>query len=307
MKRPVIAITMGDPSGIGPEVIVKALELGNLQKICRPLVIGDLSILSSYGWKNSLGEIISLTSLEGQKRSPAVCGEAAVRYIRSAAGLALGGQVQGLATAPVSKEAIQKAGLSFVGHTEFLQELTKARSASMMMTAGDLRAVMVTRHLPLSRVSSALSSQTILESASLLHNALKRYFGCARPRLVVCGLNPHAGENGLLGEEEKQVIGPSVKKLVARGFQAEGPVPADAAFAALSKKKYDGAVAMYHDQVMIPLKTLDGSHLVNVTLGLPFVRTSPGHGTAFDIAGRHKADPTPMWEAIRLAAEMASR
>lgn len=307
MKKPIVAITMGDPAGIGPEVVVKALQKGDLQKICRPLVVGDSGLLSQWGWTRELSDVVSLTSLISSKLTPEECGRAAVRYLKRAVDFALIGKVQAVCTAPVSKERVQKSGLPFSGHTEYLRDLVGSGPTAMMMLAGSLRAVMVTRHLPLAKVAAALRTEDVVDAGLLLKKSLKTYFKIARPKIVVCALNPHAGENGLLGQEEKTIIAPAVKKLKARGCSVEGPLSADVAFARMAKGEFDAALGMYHDQVMIPLKTMDGSHLVNLTLGLPFVRTSPGHGTAFDIAGKNSADPGPMHEAIRLAAELASR
>jgi 4-hydroxythreonine-4-phosphate dehydrogenase len=228
-------------------------------------------------------------------------------------GLALSGQVSGLVTAPIAKAPLYEAGFKFPGHTEFLADLTAAqpfdgcRGPVMMLTAGGLRVALVTIHEPLARVPSLLTVEKIVETGLCTAQALGRDFGIARPRLAVAGLNPHAGEGGALGREEVEIIGPAVEALRVQGVEASGPSPADTLFHAEARECYDAVLCMYHDQALIPVKMLDFWGGVNVTLGLPIVRTSPDHGTGFAIAGRGLARPDSLIAAIRLAAEIAAR
>jgi len=252
--------------------------------------------------------------------SPVVAGQPSpayapqvIRWIETGVGLALSGEVSGLVTAPIAKAPLYDAGFKFPGHTEFLAELTAAarfegaRGPVMMLAAGDLRTTLVTIHTALAKVPQALSVEAIVNTGLVTAEALRRDFGLASPRLAVAGLNPHAGEGGAIGREEIEIIGPAVEQLRARGVDVQGPSPADTLFHAEARARYDGVVCMYHDQALIPVKMLDFWGGVNVTLGLPIVRTSPDHGTGFDIAGRSLARPDSLIAAIRLAAEIAAR
>ncbi len=226
-------------------------------------------------------------------------------------------QAEALVTAPVSKESFDKANFGFPGHTEWLAKVCGAPTVAMLMVAGGLRALLMTRHVPLAKVSDCLTPKVVRESARLAYDFVKRYVaplpapspsrgeggvGVRKPRLVLCGLNPHAGDHGLIGKEEQTIFLPTLRSLYKEGIPVAGPCPADSVFSQMAHDRYDLALAAYHDQGMIPLKLYAPERLVNITLGLPFIRTSPGHGTAYDIAGKSKADPRPMVEAILLAA-----
>jgi 4-hydroxythreonine-4-phosphate dehydrogenase len=235
------------------------------------------------------------------------CGEVAYRYIKEATELALSGVVDAIATAPINKRVLQLAGYHYPGHTELLAELTRTRECRMMLLGNSLRVVLVTVHLPLMRVSRALTRQRIRVTLELTHQALRRYFGLSRPRLAVAALNPHAGEEEIFGHEEKRIILPAIQEARKRGIQAQGPLPADSLFYRAARGQYDAVVCMYHDQGLIPLKLLHFIGGVALTIGLPFIRTSVDHGTAYDIAGKDKADASSMKEAILLAAQLAQR
>jgi 4-hydroxythreonine-4-phosphate dehydrogenase len=282
--KPRLAITLGDPAGIGPEIVSAALKNPRVKAACEPIVIGDPKK------KVRLGR----PSREG--------GRSAINSLRLALGLLEARQVKALVTAPVSKEAFHAAELAFPGHTEFLADAAGAKSVGMLMVAGELRALLLTRHLPLAAVSEALTVKVIAEGARLAQDFARRVLRKSRPRLALCGLNPHAGDNGLMGSEEKEIFVPAIAALRRQGVRVEGPVAADSVFRDMAKGTYTMALAAYHDQGMIPLKLYAPRRLVNITLGLPYIRTSPGHGTAYDIAGKGKADPSAMIEAILLAA-----
>jgi 4-hydroxythreonine-4-phosphate dehydrogenase len=244
--------------------------------------------------------------------SPAAA-PAIIQWIETAAGLALSKTVSGVVTAPIAKAPLYAAGFKFPGHTEFLGELTAAasydgaRGPIMMLTAADLRVTLVTVHEPLAQVSGKLDIQAVVNAGLVTAQALRRDFGIDRPRLAVAGLNPHAGESGSIGREEVEIVEPAVRALKDLGVDARGPYPSDTLFPAEVRATYDAALCLYHDQALIPIKMLDFWGGVNVTLGLPIVRTSPDHGTAFDIAGRGIARPDSLIAAIRLADEIARR
>jgi 4-hydroxythreonine-4-phosphate dehydrogenase len=230
-------------------------------------------------------------------------GQSAIEALRLGVGLVQGRQAQALVTAPISKESLHLAKAGVPGHTEWLAHQCKAPSVAMLMVAGKLRAILLTRHVRLRDVSRTLTSKTVEEAAILGSAFVKNVLKKPRPRLALCGLNPHAGDGGLLGKEEQRVMEPAVRALGRRGILIIGPRPADCVFREMAEGRYDLALAAYHDQGMIPLKLYAPDRLVNVTLGLPFIRTSPGHGTAYDIVGKGAADPRSLKEAIRLAAE----
>jgi 4-hydroxythreonine-4-phosphate dehydrogenase len=251
-------------------------------------------------------------------KSPVVAGRPSpaaaptiIQWIETAVGLALSGRVAGVVTAPIAKAPLYEGGFKFPGHTEFLGELTAAarfkgvRGPVMMLTAQDLRVALVTVHEPLAKVPGLLTVEGIVRCAQVTAQALTRDFGIAKPRLAVCGLNPHAGEGGGIGREEIEIVAPAVKALADLGIDATGPHPADSLFAPERRATYDAAICLYHDQALIPVKMLDFWGGVNVTLGLPIVRTSPDHGTAFDIAGRGQARPDSLIAAIRMADQLA--
>lgn len=312
-KKPTLTLTIGDPAGIGPEIIVKTLAQKKVYQICQPVVIGTKSVLDFY-LKNcptvshrsfNLINVGKIKELKFGKIDPDY-GKLSYEYLKKAFELVNTGQADGIVTAPISKEALQRAGLFYSGHTEILAELTGEKNLLMLMVNKKLKVAMVTRHLPLKKVSEVITQEKVVLAISKGVQAIKDYFRVNRAKVGVCALNPHSGEGGILGKEEKEIIAPAIeeakKSPVLRECSIFGPLPADVLFR--DWKKYDLIVAMYHDQAMIPLKLLDASSLVNITIGLPFVRTSPGHGTAFDIAGKNIADERPMLAAVKLAAEM---
>ena len=316
MKLPVIGITMGDPAGVGPEVVLKALKHLDVYALCRPLVIGDRARLETAGKivGVSVGdddlpfECLDLGLIAGDlpfgKVSPEA-GEAAYRYIERAVQLALAGKIDAICTAPINKEALNAAGHRFPGHTEILAALTGTPEVSLMLISPKLRVIHVTAHIGLldaiERIDAPLIERTIARGRELLMRS-----GLANPKIAVCGINPHAGEGGLFGRgEEEKKIAPAIAATRARGWNVEGPLPADALMYRATRGDFDLVVAMYHDQGHGPVKALGLELGVNVTAGLPIVRTSVDHGTAFDIAGTGKADERSMLEAIRYAALLA--
>ena len=329
--RPPLALTLGDPAGVGPEIVVKAW---NQLRHEGPafMVVGDAQSVASASGANmrtvrrvtTPKEAVAVFSealpvLDIPLRSPVIAGQpsstaaqAIIRWIETAVGLALSGAVSGVVTAPIAKAPLYAAGFGFPGHTEFLGELTAgaphegARGPIMMLAVPGLRTTLVTVHEPISKVGALLSIDAIVNAGLVTAQALRRDFGIAEPRLAVAGLNPHAGEVGTIGREDAEIIGPAVEALRAQGVAASGPTPADSLFHEAARARFDAAVCMYHDQALIPVKMLDFWGGVNVTLGLPIVRTSPDHGTAFDIAGRGLARPDSLIAAIRMADEIAA-
>jgi 4-phospho-D-threonate 3-dehydrogenase / 4-phospho-D-erythronate 3-dehydrogenase len=329
MGKPVIAITMGDAAGVGPEIIMKALSHGPVYERSRPLVIGDAARLRQAGriaavplevravarpaegvFRHGTVDCIDLAlipeNLPWGRLSP-VAGEAAFRYIERAVALALAGEADAICTAPLNKEALHAGGHIFPGHTEILAALTGTPEVSMMLMTPKLRVIHVTTHIGLidaiAKIEPGLVERTILRG----HEALVRS-GLPRPRIGVCGINPHAGENGLFGRgEEEEKIEPAVHSLRSRGFEVEGPLPADTLFFRAQRGDFDLVVAMYHDQGHGPVKVLGIEEGVNVTVGLPVVRTSVDHGTAFDIAGTGRADERSMLEALSQAIILSPR
>ena len=318
-----LALSLGDPAGIGPEIIVKAWRI---LRLTGPVfaVIGDArSLTAPFGAESApIGAIRNLD--EAAAVFPAalpvvdmpLAGEVAaamvIRWIETAAGLALRGAASGLVTAPIAKAPLYAAGFAFPGHTEFLGRLApapqgEARGPVMMLTAADLRVALVTIHEPLAAVPGLITLDAIVNAGLVTARALTRDFGVARPRLAVAGLNPHAGEGGALGGEEIAVVAPAIRALRQSGVDATGPHPADSLFHPEARAKYDAALCLYHDQALIPVKMLDFWGGVNVTLGLAIVRTSPDHGVGFDIVGQGVARPDSLIAALRLAAKIAAR
>ena len=331
MAKPRVAITMGDPSGVGPEVTIKALDSAVVRAACHPMVLGDWELLQrtlrrTGGHRYQLvrwqpGEplplsanqvpVYSLSRLSPSQAPPGrpsvACGKAAYCYIKSAAELILSHAADAMTTAPISKRVLHDAGYRYPGHTELLAELTRAKECRMMLIGDRLRIVLVTVHMPFRKVPRSLSPERILVTLGLTHQAMQRYFGLARPRIAVAALNPHAGEEGIFGPEEKARIAPAVRSARRRGIRAEGPFPADSIFFQATRGNFDAVVCMYHDQGLIPLKLLNFFGGVTLTLGLPFVRTSVDHGTAYEIAGKNKADSSSMRAAILLAARACTK
>jgi 4-hydroxythreonine-4-phosphate dehydrogenase len=329
MTRPTIAITMGDPAGIGPEVIMKALAQPYVHEICNPLVIGDagrlrkaakavgvalaVDSLTAAGDANFASKAVQCLDLKNVpdalpfgQMSP-VAGEAAYRYIEKAVQVVQAGLAQGICTAPLSKEALHAAGHKYPGHTELLAHLTGTPEVSMMLVSPKLRVIHVTTHIGLidaiKKIEPGLVERVITRGHDVLIKA-----GIKNPKIGVCAINPHAGENGLFGHgEEAEKITPAVKACRAKGWDVQGPLPADTLFFLAGRGDYDMVVAMYHDQGHGPIKVLGLESGVNITVGLPVIRTSVDHGTAFDIAGKGIADERSLIEALRQAVELAPK
>ena len=312
IRRPLIAVTMGDPAGIGPEVAVRACA--RLRRTASFVLVGDRGVLERTARKldvdpkSPIVEVSELSAADRRPGKPTAAGAAAAhRSILRAVELVQGNQADAVVTAPVSKQAIQSLGIDFPGHTETIAHLAGDAEVRMMMAGASLRIVLVTTHIRFSDVPAALTTDRVVRTAEIASRALERDFGVRRPRLALAGLNPHAGEGGAFGDEEIRVLAPAAKRANERGVRLTGPLPPDTVFFRARSGEFDAVVSLYHDQGLIPFKLLHFSDGVNVTLGLPFPRTSPDHGTAFDIAGRGIADDTSMASAIRLGAAMAAR
>jgi len=332
---PVIGITMGDPAGIGPEIIIKALIDPLVYKRCRPAVLGDFDILAStisdldpYLENHSplSIKIISTTSsitasaprvinlipvsttgvnsvVPGQPTVEG--GKAMVKYIITAVEMIQRRELSAMVTCPINKALMHTAGYSYEGHTQLIAHLTNASDYVMMLAGQTLRVALVTIHCAFKNIPAALNTETIYKTITITNQALHKDFGLNKPRLAVAALNPHAGEQGLFGSEEDQIIQPAINRARRDGCLVSDPLPADTVFFKAASTDFDAVIAMYHDQGLIPLKLLHFSDAVNVTLGLPIVRTSVDHGTAYDIAGTGQADPSSLVAAIRLAADIA--
>ena len=309
-----ILLTCGDPSGIGPEIAAKAWEAGE-----RFAWIGDPRHLPQGTHWRDVAEGDGpgdgpLAVLRQDFAAPAVPGlpdpanaAGVVAAIERAVRLVTSGKAAAICTAPINKKALKDgAGFAFPGHTEFLADLARVGRVVMMLACPGLRVVPATIHIPLSEVPAALTEALLEDTIRIPHAGLIRDFGVQSPRIAVAGVNPHAGEGGAMGREEERMIRPLVARLATEGLDLTGPWPADTMFHAAARARYDAAVCAYHDQALIPIKTIDFAGGVNVTLGLPFVRTSPDHGTAYDIAGQGRADPSSLSAALRLAREMAA-
>ena len=290
MFRPRIGLTVGDPSGIGPEISAKAAADPRVLDACEPILYGPDPGTALGGFAPGVG------SVEG--------GRAAYLAVTRATADAMAGRLHGITTAPINKATWDLAGVSWRGHTDLLAQLTGATRFAMMFHAENLRVVLATVHIPLSEVTRALTPDRLAETIALTYESLPQ-FGFPRPRIAVAGLNPHAGEQGLLGDEESTVVQPAVEAARRREIDVVGPISADAVFIRAMRGEFDAVVACYHDQGLIPVKLVAFGSAVNVTLGLPIIRTSVDHGTAYDIAGQGKADPGSMIQAVRLAARLA--
>jgi len=328
--RPLIAVTMGDPAGIGPEICIKALSLLEIQRICRPVIIGDSKVIKNatkFSKTSPLvlneikrldegkyvGQYLNILDLDNVNASKLKIGKvsieagrAAIKYVEKAIDLTLAGKADAIVTAPINKEAVNKAGYSFKGHTELLAKRTGAKHASMMFLSDSIRVILVTTHIPLSQVPKELDKKKIVDTIKLADKSIEKLLG-KKPRIAVAGLNPHAGENGILGSEEQKIIGPAVEEARKLGINVKGPISPDAVFYLANVGMYDIVVGMYHDQGLIPLKLLAFNRSVNVTVGLPIIRTSVDHGTGFDIAGKGWADPRSLIQAIKIAVMMAQK
>ncbi|CAG7643107.1 D-threonate 4-phosphate dehydrogenase [Paenibacillus allorhizosphaerae] len=329
MSRPIIGLTMGDGAGVGPEIIMKALDDRGVYDSCRPFVIGDAKMLERAG--NLLKSKLSVRTISTPKEAQyahgvvdcldldllpadlsfgkvsAEAGYAAFMYLKKAIELANSGEIDAICTAPLNKEALHKGGHVYPGHTEILAELTGTKDYSMMLSAPKLKVIHVTTHVGIIDAVNMINPERVYKVIRLAHETLQKA-GYDQPRIAVCGINPHAGENGLFGygEEEEKVI-PAVERAQREGVKVVGPLPADTLFFRTTRGDFDIVVAMYHDQGHGPVKVLGLEAGVNITVGLPIIRTSVDHGTAFDIAGKGIADEQSMKEAIRQAIELAPK
>jgi len=327
-NRPFIGITMGDPVGIGPEITLSALCNAEIYDICKPLVIGDLNILEhakeinqstlslksipdadSGRYTHGSIDVLSLSTLDFDEtiwgNPTPKTGKAMVSYIITAIDMALEGKIAGVATGPINKNAMHAAGFLYNGHTELFAERTKTNNFAMMLAGHKLRVVLVTIHIPFKDVTTAISKEGICDKILMTSNALRERFGILSPKIAVAGLNPHAGEDGIFGNEEKFIITPAIDQTKKHGIDVSGPFPPDTVFHQAATGRYDAVICMYHDQGLIPFKLMHFSDGVNTTLGLPIIRTSVDHGTAYDIAGTGQADPGSLIAAIRMAAHQA--
>jgi 4-hydroxythreonine-4-phosphate dehydrogenase len=314
--KPRIAITMGDPCGVGPEIIVKALTASDITEECEPVVIGEPSALRRA--LNVMGKapdmLKTLRVINPQELSPAdlaygrpteaTC-RAVVQYIETAVHMALRGEIDAVCTCPIHKANLNRHGFSFPGHTEFLQSLTQAKDVVMMLAGPRLRVSLVTIHNALAQVPELLTAERLQKTIRITGEALVRDLAMEAPRLAVAGLNPHAGEGGLFGNEEADVIRPVIESFHGAPYQVSGPYPPDTLFLRAFNGEFDAVVCMYHDQGLIPIKLVHFEDAVNVTLGLPIIRTSVDHGTAYDLAGTGKAGDGSLRAAVRLASSMA--
>ena len=326
--RPLLALTIGDPAGIGPEVALKALQQGGLEARCRPLLIGDMRILQRaagwLGWTPSFQRVSApwegryvpgeVVLLDLDNADPAACppgkvgaaaGQAAVEYVCRACDLALAGEVEAVVTAPLNKEAMNLAGHHYAGHTELLAARTGAARVSMLLTSAELRVVHVSTHVSLAEAIRRVEPQRVGEVIELAYRSC-RLLGIDQPRIGVAGLNPHAGEGGLFGDQEATQILPAIETARKLGRRVSGPEPPDTVFLRAVKGEFDIVVAMYHDQGHIPMKLLAFDSGVNVSVGLPIIRTSVDHGTAFDIAGTGRGSATSMVAAVAVARQMVA-
>ncbi|MEN2994767.1 MAG: 4-hydroxythreonine-4-phosphate dehydrogenase PdxA [Thermodesulfovibrio sp.] len=314
MGKKRIAITMGDPAGVGPEIIVKAFAQEDIYKICNPIVIGDRAVIKEV--IKALGmdfdpdniEILNLNEIKDPSRlrkgTPSEeSGKACFSYIRKAVELYRLGIIQAIVTCPISKTALRMAGLPWFGHTDMLATLTDTEDYAMAFYSENLKVILVTIHVPLKEVPFLIKKERVIRTILFAKKACDMLH-IEAPRIAVCGLNPHAGEDGILGKEEIEEIIPAIKEAKALGINVSGPYPSDSLFWRAYNGEFDMIVGMYHDQALAPFKLVAFDKGVNFTVGLPFVRTSPDHGTAYDIAWQGKANPTSLLEAIKLAVRM---
>lgn len=309
--KPTIGITLGDPGGIGPEITAKALSDHAVAGLANFVLIGDRAVYDYYcnHTMDSISfhdhqQIVEFDSPE--KISVSTRGRAAYAYLETAVSLIKAKTIDGIVTAPVNKQAIVSAGIAdFCGHTEMLAKAFGVKRVEMMFVGGPYKTLIATRHIPLCDVPSALTAETLCETIVMAQESLVRTFCISNPRVALCGINPHAGEKGKIGNEEIETIIPALEKARRAGIDVSGPFAADTLFIPRNAQCYDLIIAMYHDQGLAPIKALYFTKLVNFTIGLPFIRTSTAHGTAEDIAGENKADPSSMLEAIKLACELS--
>jgi len=324
MDRPVLGLTIGDPAGVGPEICIKALSRPEVAELCRPLLYGDEGVLrramgivstplslrrvvEAGEYRDGAVNVVSLDNVPEDweyGRVQAVCGRAAFEYIVRAVEDAKAGKIAGVVTGPINKESMNTAGMHYAGMTEIFAELTGSKDYAMMLTGGPLKVIHVSTHVSMREAIGRVRRERVLRVIRLADGML-RDLGYERRRIAVAGLNPHSGENGLFGSEEQEEVFPAIEAARGEGLDVTGPVPPDTVFLKAAGGEYDIVVAMYHDQGHIPLKLLDFMGGVNVTVGIPVIRTSVDHGTAFDIAGTGVADETSMLKAIELGARFA--
>lgn len=314
MTLPILGITLGDVCGVGPEITIKALNRPEIYQFCKPVVIGDYGALekAAYVLNSEVPkdlDVISVTHLDKSNlvygKPTKEVGKAAIAYIKKAVELAKEKEIDGIVTCPVNKAVINKAGIPFSGHTELLAKLTNTKRYAMLLSGDKFNVVLVTIHVPLKDVPKLITVEKILNVIYLTHQFFKEKMGISNPKLAVAGLNPHAGEGGLIGKEEEEIIAPAVKEAKNKGFNVEGPLPSDTVFYFAREGKYHVVICMYHDQCLIPFKLLHFRDGVNITMGLPIIRTSVDHGTAYNIAGKGIADPSSLIAAIKMAARVA--
>ena len=339
ITKPIVGITMGDPAGIGPEIAVKALSLKSVYEICKPLIVGDAEVIekslslfeldmninpiqavSEARYKVGMIDVLDLQNVGLSTLDygvvSSIAGDVAFNAVKKVIDLAVSNHIDATVTGPINKEAINLAGHHFSGHTEIYAHYTNTLKYAMLLVDGNLRVIHVSTHVPLKQACDLVKKERILNVIHLLDSACQQ-FDIKKPKIGVAGLNPHAGDGGLFGEEEKLEIIPAIDEAKALGFNVEGPIPADTLFSKAKGGKYDGCVAMYHDQGHIPFKLagfiwdgeknrMESVQGVNITLGLPIIRCSVDHGTAFDIAGKGIASPDAMLQAIKYAVKMAN-
>ena len=309
-EKSLIGITMGDPGGIGPEVILKALTSPEIRAAANYVVIGSEKVLSNIS-DRVLTDNISVLDLDNFTVNNALShkplpdsGKASVEYILKGLDLAINGKIDALVTAPISKEAIKLAGYNYAGHTELLKEKTSVENVVMFMVGKGLRVSFVTTHLAVNEISGAINQENVFSTIQITATGLKTFFGIDQPKIAVCGLNPHCGDGDRFGTEERDVIIPAIERAQEMGINCHGPLSADTVFNKALNGEFDIVVVQFHDQGAIPIKMHAFDSGVNITLGIPVIRTSPTHGTAFDIAGKGIADPGSMIEAIKTAVMM---
>ncbi|MEM2888997.1 MAG: 4-hydroxythreonine-4-phosphate dehydrogenase PdxA [Candidatus Bathyarchaeia archaeon] len=328
IRKPIVAVTMGDPAGVGPEISVKALLKPTIQSVCTPVLIGDLGVLQRTSQQLNLTakfnvvvdpsravgkpgviDAVDLKNVDLRSfeigRVSAEAGRAAIEYIRKATDFALYGRVDAVATGPINKQAVNLAGCPYIGHTEMLAAFCGVADPLTMFWVRGARIFFLTRHLPLTEAIRAVKKERIVEAVVRIVAELEKV-GLKQPLVAVAALNPHASDEGLVGSEEAQEIVPAVEELKVRGLNVVGPVPADTVFVKALEGRYDAVLSLYHDQGHIAAKTVDFYGTVSVTFGLPFLRTSVDHGTAYDIAGKGVADSRSLEEAVKLAAVMVA-
>ncbi len=330
MCKPKIGITMGDAAGIGPEITAKVLNEEKVYEECSPIVFGDSAVIkaalrsaglnlkvhpvkeiSHSRYEYGTVDVLDFNNIDIDRlkigRVSAMCGKAAVVYTQEAVKMAVAKQIEAIVSAPLNKESVRKAGYHYTSHTNIVGELTSSKNYSLMSIFDGLRVVTVTNHIPLKKVCELITRKRVLDTIILANNSVKTLFEIAQPKIGVSALNPHAGEGGIFGEEEIKEIMPAIKKANNLGIKAIGPIPADTVFAKAKKGEFDIVVALYHDQAFIPIKTLGFGKVVTVVAGVPVIRTSVAHGTAFDIAGKNLADHRNFLQAVKLAIDLGRK